>query len=91
VDDAASITNLCIIRTGSMSHALCTDRRYIKLAYSNIGGNVLRVSAPVLPGTAIGGYYLLFVVNNNGVPAIGKKVALGTDVAARVSLVAARH
>jgi len=83
VDDATSISSVCIIRTGSMSHGLCTDRRYVKLPFSNIGGNVLRVTAPVLPGTAVGGYYLLFVMNNNGTPAMGKKVIVGTQVASR--------
>lgn len=83
VDNDTTITNVCIIRTGSMSHGLCTDRRYIKLPYSKIGGNVLRVTAPVLPGSAVGGYYLLFVVNNNGTPAMGKKVILGSAVASR--------
>jgi hypothetical protein len=83
VDDASSITSVCIIRTGSMSHGLCTDRRYIKLPYSKIGGNTLRVTAPVLPGTAVGGYYLLFVMKDNGAPAMGKKVILGTQVASR--------
>ena len=66
-----------------MSHSLCTDRRYIKLPFSNTGGNVLRVTAPRLPGTAIGGYYMLFVVKNTGTPCISKKVVLGTGVASR--------
>jgi hypothetical protein len=83
VDDASKISNVCIIRTGSMSHGLCTDRRYVKLPYSSIGGNVLRVTAPVLPGTAVGGYYLLFVTGQNGTPAMGKKVILGTQIASR--------
>jgi hypothetical protein len=84
VDDAASIGSVCIIRTGSMSHSLCTDRRYIKLPFSKVGGNVLRVTAPVLPGTAIGGYYMLFVVKDTGTPCISKKVVLGTRVASRL-------
>jgi len=83
VDDASSISSVCIIRSGSMSHSLCTDRRYIKLPFSNTGGNVLRVTAPRLPGTAIGGYYMLFVVKNTGTPCISKKVVLGTGVASR--------
>ncbi len=89
VDNSASITNVCLVRTGSMSHALCTDRRYIKLAYTNVGGNVLRVSAPVLPGTAIGGYYMLFVVKNNGTPAISKKVMVGPRIMQRAATIAA--
>ena len=83
MDDAASVTNVCIIRTGSMSHGLCTDRRYVKLPFSKVGGNVLRVTAPVLPGTAVGGYYLLFAVNANGTPAMGKKVMVGNRIVTR--------
>jgi hypothetical protein len=83
VDDASSISSVCIIRTGSMSHSLCTDRRYIKLPFTSVGGNTLRVTAPVLPGTAIGGYYMLFVVKNTGTPCISKKVVLGNKVATR--------
>ncbi|HYG21958.1 MAG TPA: galactose oxidase early set domain-containing protein [Verrucomicrobiae bacterium] len=83
VDNAESIGSVCIIRTGSMSHSLCTDRRYIKLPFTRTGGNVLRVTAPKLPGTAIGGYYMLFVVNENGTPCHAKKVVVGSAVASR--------
>ena len=76
VDNGADIKSVSIIRSGSMSHSLCTDRRYVKLPFT-VNGNVLNVTAPKLPGTAVGGYYMLFVVNNNGTPAISKKVILG--------------
>ena len=79
VDDAASIGSVCIIRTGSMSHSLCTDRRYVKLPFTK-NGNVLNVTAPKLPGTAVGGYYMLFVVKDTGTPCISKKVILGRGV-----------
>ncbi|MDB6055132.1 MAG: hypothetical protein JWN25_2655 [Verrucomicrobiales bacterium] len=83
VDDASQISSVCLIRTGSMSHSLHTDFRYIKVPFTSVGGNVLRVTAPVLPGTAIGGYYELFVVNKNETPAMAKKIVLGTYVASR--------
>jgi galactose oxidase len=83
VDNAANINSVCLIRTGSMSHSLHTDVRYIKVPFSNVGGNVLRVTAPVTQGSAIGGYYLLFVVNNNGTPCNAKKIVLGGYVASR--------
>jgi len=86
VDDADSISSVCIVRTGSMSHSLCTDRRYVKLPFSKVGGNVLRVTAPVLPGTAVGGYYMLFVVKDTGTPCHAKKVVLGTQVASRAAM-----
>jgi len=85
VDDAADIGSVCMIRPGSMSHALSTDRRYIKLPFSSIGGNMLRVTAPVLRGTAIGGYWYLFVVKKNGVPSVAKIIVLGDEVEKRVA------
>jgi len=85
VNDAANIGSVCMIRPGSMSHALSTDRRYIKVPFSSIGGNMLRVTAPVLRGTAIGGYWYLFVVDKNGVPSVAKIVVLGDEVEKRVA------
>ena len=68
-----------------MSHALSTDRRYIKVPFSSIGANMLRVTAPVLRGTAIGGYWYLFVVKKNGVPSVAKIFVLGDEVEKRVA------
>jgi hypothetical protein len=83
VDSSADIKSVVLIRSGSMSHSLCTDRRYVKVPFTNMGGNVLHVTAPVYPGTAVGGYYMLFVVNNKGVPSLSKKVILGGAVTSR--------
>lgn len=82
VDDASKIGSVCIIRSGSMSHSLCTDRRYVKLPFTTTG-NTLKVMAPKLPGTAIGGYWMLFVVSSDGVPCVSKIVILGDKVLAR--------
>jgi hypothetical protein len=84
VDNGADIKSVCIIRSGSMSHSICTDRRYVKLPFS-VSGNVLNVTAPKLPGTAVGGYYMLFVVNSNGTPCLSKKVMLGQEIDTRVA------
>lgn len=83
VDDGSKIKSVCIIRTGSMSHTLHTDLRYIKCPFT-VNGNTLHVTAPKYEGIALGGYYMLFVVNENGVPAIGKKVQVGGYIASRV-------
>ena len=81
--DNTNVTSVVLIRTGSMSHSLNTDLRYVKVPFSQLGGNLLRVTAPVLPGSAIGGYYMLFVVDGNGVPSVAKKVILGRKVEQR--------
>lgn len=85
VDAAADIAQVVMIRTGSMSHSLNTDLRRVKVPFSKTSDNLLRVTAPVLPGTALGGYYMLFAINSQGVPSIAKKVVLGDRVAKRVA------
>jgi hypothetical protein len=85
VDNADDISSVCMIRPGSMSHSLNTDRRYIKVPFASIGGNMLRVTAPVLRGTAIGGYWYLFVLNKKGVPSVAKIFVLGDEVQKRVA------
>jgi len=65
-----------------MSHTLHTDLRYIKCPFT-VNGNTLHVTAPKYEGIALGGYYMLFVVNSNGVPAMGKKIQVGTYIANR--------
>ena len=85
VNNADDIGSVCMIRPGSMSHALSTDRRYIKVPFASIGENMVRVTAPVLRGTAIGGYWYLFIVNKKGVPSVAKIFVLGDEVEKRVA------
>jgi len=37
------------------------------------------VVTPKLPAQAIPGIYMLFVVDHNGVPSVGKKIVLPSD------------
>jgi len=77
------IKHVSMIRTGAMSHSLNTDIRLVKLAFKQAGNNVM-VYPPKLPGTAIGGYYMLFIVDEAGVPSVSVKVQLGRDIEKRV-------
>jgi len=76
------IGSVSIIRTGFVTHQLHTDNRYVKLYVKSIKGGtgndnkVLTVAAPNLPAQAIPGDYMLFVVNNNGVPSVAKHIRL---------------
>jgi len=85
VGNADDVAEVVLIRTGSMSHSLNTDLRRVKVPFSKTGDNLLRVTAPVLPGTALGGYYMLFTLDSKGVPSIAKKVILGDQVMKRVA------
>jgi hypothetical protein len=81
------IKSVTLIRTGSMSHSLNTDVRYVKVDFKakTTGDTVkLTVYPPKLPATAVGGYYYLFILDNAGVPSIAKVTAVGTEIDKRI-------
>jgi hypothetical protein len=83
------IMSICLIRTGSMSHSLNTDCRYLKLAFKTNGKATtgmlnMTVYPPKLPATAVGGYYYLFVVDEAGVPSVAKVCVVGKEVDKRL-------
>jgi hypothetical protein len=75
--NAADITSVSFIRLSSVTHALNMDQRFIPLAYT-ANGNQLRISSPADANMAPPGYYMLFLVNSNGVPSVAKMVQIGS-------------
>jgi hypothetical protein len=73
--DAGSIARVSLIRIGSTTHAFDMNQRFQKLSFSK-GGSEVHVSAPDDPNIAPPGHYLVFLVDDNGVPSIGKIVEL---------------
>jgi hypothetical protein len=68
--DAASITSVGLVRLGSVTHAFNENQRYVPLTFSASVGS-LNVQAPANGNIAPPGYYMLFLVNNTGVPSVG--------------------
>jgi hypothetical protein len=89
VASTKKIKTVSMLRTGAMSHSLNSDIRLVKMAFKQSGAN-LTVYPPKLPGTAIGGYYMLFIVDEAGVPSVSTKLALGRDIAKRVGMPASK-
>jgi Domain of unknown function (DUF1929) len=75
---ADSITAVAAIRAGSTTHGFNFDQRYIGLEFSRVGLNQLKVVAPPNGNIAPPGYYLLFLIDRNGVPSKGKFLKLRT-------------
>ena len=68
--DASSIQRVALLRPGATTHANhMDDHYYIDLAWSP-GTGQLTVTAPARPNLAPPGYYLLVIVNGNGVPSV---------------------
>jgi hypothetical protein len=81
------IGSVAMLRSDHNTHSLTTGDRYVKLAFRqsiNEGRRTRRlrrdgtllVTAPKLPAQAIPGIYMLFVVDREGVPSVGKQLRL---------------
>ena len=73
--DAANISSAVLIRTGAVTHFFDQNERFIPLNLQQAGGG-LTVTAPSSANAAPPGYYMLFIVNSNGVPSIAPFVRL---------------
>ena len=70
---AQQITEVRWIRLGSVTHAFDAGQRANSLSFTKTTSAV-KVTAPSDPKKAPPGYYLLFILNRNGVPSAGQIV-----------------
>ena len=73
--DAATITSAVLIRTGAVTHFFNMNARFVPVTFQQTTGG-LTITAPVNGYQAPPGYYLLFLVNSNGVPSVAPFVQL---------------
>ncbi len=76
---SGKIESVVIIRMGPVTHNWDWGNRYVKLAFDRRRGGrsrELMVKAPAVPGLAVPGFYMLFVVSEEGVPSVAKLVHL---------------
>jgi PKD repeat protein len=71
--DAADIAKVSLIRLGSVTHAFDMNTRLLWLAFTR-QTEALTITAPASGAHAPPGHYLLFLINQNGVPSVGKIV-----------------
>jgi len=74
--DSASIKSVVLVRPGSVTHSFDMDQRLIGLAFTVTPG-ALHATVPANHDLAPPGYYLLFILNTQGVPSVAKFVRLG--------------
>ncbi len=73
--DSASIASVALIRTGAVTHFFDQNERFLPLSFTQAAGG-LTVTAPVDANLAPPGFYMLFIVNNAGVPSVAPFVQL---------------
>jgi hypothetical protein len=83
--DPREIASVVLLRSDHNTHSLTTGDRYVKLAFraKDDDDGELRVRAPKAPAQAVPGIYMLFVVDRNGVPSVGRRVDLKPEARRR--------
>jgi len=73
--DAAQIAAVSLVRLGSVTHSFNSGQRAMWPDFQPIAGG-LSVTAPFNGNLAPPGYYMLFILNTNGVPSIARFVQI---------------
>jgi hypothetical protein len=69
--DAATVSAVSLIRSGSVTHAINMDQRFMSLTFQ-AGSGTLTVHAPANGNLTPPGHYMLFILDGNGVPSVAK-------------------
>jgi hypothetical protein len=73
--DGATISSAVLIRTGAATHFFDQSTRFVPVSFQQASGG-LTVTAPANGTAAPPGYYMLFILNSNGVPSVAPFVQL---------------
>lgn len=65
---ANAVQRVALLRCGSVTHGFDSDQRYVGLQFNQIQAGVLQVTAPPNGNIAPPGYYMLWVVDDEGLP-----------------------
>src|SRR6266566_4586603 len=77
--DPCAIKRVVLVRPMAVTHQTDSEQRVVSLAFEPSGKGKLKVTAPggMHPqGPAPCGYYMLFVIDHNGVPSVGEFACL---------------
>ena len=80
VSGAAGMSRVSFIKTGSTTHSFNMDQRYLQLPFT-ANGALLDVQLPSRAGEVPPGYYMLFVLDGQGVPSVARMVRVAASAA----------
>ena len=78
--DAASITSVALTHATSVTHGFDFDNRYVPLDFTR-SGSTLHVDGPANARVVPPGSYLLWIVNDKGVPSVARIVTVPVPTA----------
>lgn len=67
--DASTITRVALVRPSATTHADDFDQRYVDLPFT-LGSGTITATTPANGSQAPPGYYMLVIVNSNGIPSV---------------------
>ena len=76
--DAASVAKAVLLKLGATTHAVDSDQRSLEMTVSQVAGGV-SFTTPTSVNAAPPGYYMLFLVNGQGVPSAARMIRIDTD------------
>jgi YVTN family beta-propeller protein len=78
------VSAFSLVRLGSTTHTVNNDQRRIPLQFSPTGTNAYALHLPSNPGVLLPGYYMLFAMNDAGVPSVSRMVRISGNAAPRI-------
>lgn len=76
--DPSSIASVSLIQPGAVTHDFNQSQRFMNLGFQQAAGG-LTVQAPASGNLAPPGYYMLSIVNSNGVPSVSRFIKLSAQ------------
>ena len=71
-----AMSRVTLVRFGAVTHAFNNDQRFQDLTFTQIGKK-LNVKLPATANTAPPGFYMVFVLDAQGVPSIARVLRVG--------------
>ena len=75
--DSCRIREVVMVRAASITHHTDTDQRYLPLKWHREGHCSLHFRGPANSNIAPPGYYMLFLLDDCGVPSVGRLIRVG--------------
>jgi hypothetical protein len=79
--DASSITKVTLVRHASVTHSTNMSQGFLNLSFTRTSTG-LNVTMPANANMAPPGHYMLFILNDAGVPSVGSIVQISSSMAA---------
>lgn len=75
VSASGGVQRVTFIKTSSVTHSFNSEQRFMQLSFT-AAGNTLKVQSPTMQ-LATPGYYMLFVIDKQGVPSVARIIGIG--------------